>query len=93
MKGNNLCPSTSNGIESNNRVIKDNHTFRERWPMGRFLSKSKEIVESWSFERNPDDNINAKVFHFVPVIETKLWRSAYEYVKVKILNMQKMKIN
>ena len=35
-----FVPSTSNGIEVGNRLIKDDETFRERWRLGRFLTKS-----------------------------------------------------
>ncbi len=60
-----FLPSTSNSIESTNRVIKDDFTFRERWPLGRFLGKSLEVVGKWSDDRNPD-NINVKSFSIVP---------------------------
>ena len=80
-KGDDGCPSTSNGIESNNRSIEYDHTFRERWPMGRFMGKALEIVESWSFDRNYDENPNFKVLNLVPVISLKHWKSAYEFVE------------
>ena len=28
-------------IEVGNRLVKDNHKFRERWPLGRFVHKSR----------------------------------------------------
>ena len=52
IKGDNWCPTTTNGIECNNRLVKENHTFRERWPLGRFCCKTTEITEGWSFDRN-----------------------------------------
>ncbi len=82
LKRNEWCPLNTNGIESGNRVIKDQDTFRERWPLGRFCGKTLEIVHSWSFDRNVEDNDNAKIFHLVPVIELKHWKKAYEYLKV-----------
>ncbi|CAF1163765.1 unnamed protein product, partial [Didymodactylos carnosus] len=43
-----LTPSTNNGLESNNRVIKDENTFCERLPLSRFKILTLEIVEKWS---------------------------------------------
>lgn len=82
LKCNEWCPLNTNSIECGNRVIKDQDTFRERWPLGRFCGKTLEIVHSWSFDRNVEDNVNAKTFHLVPVIELKHWKKAYEYLKV-----------
>ena len=45
IKGDDWCPSTTNRIECNNKLVKDDHTFRERWILGRFCSKTIEIVE------------------------------------------------
>ena len=48
-----FVPRTRNGIESGYRQIKDDETFRERWPIGRFMNKSLSIVRNWSKERKP----------------------------------------
>lgn len=77
------CPTTSNSIESHNKVIKDNHTFRERWPLGRFCGRILEMVNDWSVERNPE-KVNAKIFHKTPVIQITLWKEAYAWLKVII---------
>jgi hypothetical protein len=72
-----MCvPSTSKGIESNNRNIKEDDTFREKWPLGRFCVKSLDIVRNWSADRNPT-NVNCKNFNFNPILETKEWKSAW----------------
>ena len=76
------CPSTSNSSESTNKRIKDEFTFRERWPLGRFLPQTLTIMRAWSDERNPA-NINAKLFSAIPTLTTKHWRSAYTQLKVK----------
>jgi hypothetical protein len=76
-----MCvPSTSNGIESNNRNIKEDDTFRERWPLGRFCVKSLDIVRNWSADRNPT-NVNCKNFNFHPILETKEWKNPYSWLK------------
>jgi hypothetical protein len=74
-------PSHSNAIESCNRYIKEDETFREQWPIGRFQTKSLEIVSNWSKERKPEDNVNCKLFHHHPVLTTKVWKNAYSYIK------------
>ena len=76
------CPTNSNGIECFNRLIKDQQTFRERWPLGRFTGRILEMVHNWSYERDSETNPNAKIFHTVPVIDLKLWKQAYAFVKV-----------
>ena len=76
-----FVPSTSNGIECCNRLIKDDEVFREQWPIGQFLNKSLDIVKHWSEDRNPD-NINCKRFHLQPNLGTKEWKAAYSWLKV-----------
>jgi hypothetical protein len=45
-------PSTNNGLESTNAVIKRQHTLRERLPLMRFLEVAKSaIVHGWSSAR------------------------------------------
>ena len=51
IKGNDWCPIITNGIECINKLVYDDHTFRERWPIGRFWFKTVEIVERWSLEK------------------------------------------
>jgi transposase-like protein len=43
-----LIPSTNNRLESWNRVIKDEHTLRERLPISHFLQHLFNNVSSWS---------------------------------------------
>ena len=48
-------PSTNNALESTNRVIKDEGTYRVKLSLGRFLEVVKtNIVERWSKERDMD---------------------------------------
>ena len=76
-----FVPSTSNAIESNNRIIKDDETFRDKWPIGRFVPKSLEIVSHWA-DRNPE-KVNCKHFHLFPNLGTKEWKHAYSWLKSK----------
>ena len=43
--------SANNGLESNNRWIKEDFTFRERLPMNQFLPCLLRMVEAWSRDR------------------------------------------
>ncbi|CAF1507876.1 unnamed protein product [Adineta ricciae] len=73
-----LTPSTNNGLESSNRVIKDENTFRERLPLSRFKILTFEIVEKWSksYERN------LKLFHDKQTVTLDIWTNSYQWVKL-----------
>ena len=45
-------PSTNNAVESTNRTIKDDGTFRERYVLSRFLTTSSDIIRNWSIDRD-----------------------------------------
>lgn len=76
-------PSTNNGLESTNSVIKKEQTLRERLPVGQFLEVLKvSLVEKWSYERNPQ-NPNTKPFATTIKLTTKIWTEAYQWVKLK----------
>lgn len=72
-------PSTNNALESFNRVIKDTHTLRERFPLSRFLVVAEEMVHQWSnkYITNPEDNYIANI----PSLTTKHWTEAYQWAK------------
>jgi hypothetical protein len=40
-------PSTNNGLEATNAVIKKSHTMRERLPVGQFLNNILELLITW----------------------------------------------
>ena len=46
-------PSTNNGVEGTNAVIKRDHTIRERLPVGQFLHNVVDLVRKWSERRDP----------------------------------------
>ena len=54
-------------------------TFRKRWPLGRFLSQTLNIVHTWSDDRNHD----AKSFSFSRTFAIAHWKKAYAFLKVK----------
>lgn len=73
-----LVPSTNNALESNNRLIKDEHTFRERMDLGKFRITLFEMIQTWSIRysggvkvTNPD----------APEIELELWTAGYQLAK------------
>ncbi|CAF1379374.1 unnamed protein product [Adineta ricciae] len=73
-----LTPSTNNALESNNRAIKDENTFRERLPLSKFKILTLKIVERWSksYERG------LKEFHDRQTLTLDVWTSSYQWVKL-----------
>ena len=76
-----LGPSTNNGLESTNNVIKQENTFRKRLPLAKFLEVSKSIVNRWSKERDPDNLLYRKPFVTTPDVSIADYRKAYEWCK------------
>ena len=70
------CPSTNNGIESTNAVIKEQKTLRARLPTNIFLQKMLEIAISWS-KRRDEESINVIQFLNVPRIELPIWTEGF----------------
>jgi hypothetical protein len=72
-----FTPCTNNGLESINRVIKDENTFRERLPLSKFKALVFEIAEKWtkSYERG------LKQYNEKQTITLDLWTNAYQWVK------------
>ena len=67
-------------IESNNRLLKGDETFRQRWSIEPFMNKSLDIVFNWSYDRNPSN----KNFQNSPVLVIKDWIKAYSWLKLKV---------
>ena len=74
-------PSTNNALESTNRTIKDDGTFRERHVLSRFLTISSDIVRNWSIDRDTSLT-NVKHFATEPTISLALWTSSYQWAKM-----------
>lgn len=71
-------PSTNNGIEATNAIIKKQHTLRERLPVGQFLNSVLSLLVTWSKERDPQSP-NFKMFSDVPSISLQQWTLAYHW--------------
>jgi len=71
-------PSSNNGLEATNAVIKKENTLRERLPVGQFLNCMSEIVKMWSRSRDPL-SVNCVVFAESPTLSLKLWTDAFNW--------------
>ncbi len=67
-------------MEATNKVIKDEHTFRERHLLARFLTIANDIVSKWSISRNQDQT-DPIVFSTEPTITLKKWTDSYYFAK------------
>jgi hypothetical protein len=71
-------PSTNNGNEGINGVIKTEDTLRELLPLYSFLVVSSNLVYKWSRARDPM-NANYKPFATEPSIRLCQWTLGYQY--------------
>ncbi|RNA23002.1 hypothetical protein BpHYR1_014999 [Brachionus plicatilis] len=72
-------PSTNNALESTNRIIKDEATFRKRLSVSDFLNMvSTKLLKRWSKERsvNYTDPIH---FKFAADINLRTWTKAWHW--------------
>ena len=78
-------PSTDNGLESVNRVIKDSHTLRDRMPISQYLVNAMDMIRDWSLNRflKSNDNLEKPFFDF-PNIDKRTWTSIYWKLITKI---------
>lgn len=70
-------PATNNGLESFNRIIKDEYTLRERLPLSFFLNVADEMVSTWSSQHSSN-----KVFAESLTLSLKLWTDSYQWAKL-----------
>ncbi|KAJ8713391.1 hypothetical protein PYW07_013761 [Mythimna separata] len=68
-------PATNNALKSHNRVIKDEYTLRERFPLSRFLTVASGFVNGWSLGLD-------EVFATLPTMTLKVWTEAYQWAKL-----------
>jgi hypothetical protein len=72
-------PSTNNGLEALNMIIKRQHTFRERHDLGRFLSiVEQDIVLTWSRDRDDSKAGHTEVAS-EPLRTLACWTAAYQW--------------
>ena len=77
MKGSLWSTQYKHGLESTNRVIKDEGTYRVKLSLGRFLEVVKtNIVERWSKERDEAKPFS-KIFADKVSIDHKLWVQSF----------------
>lgn len=69
-------PSTNNGLESFNNVIKREETLRERMPVGQFSNQCLISVSRWSKQYGMDKKIASK-----PTLNLEDWTYAYQWAK------------
>jgi hypothetical protein len=75
-------PATKNALESFNRVIKDEHTLRERFPISRFLVVATEMVNHWSTQYSSTSAEN-RVFATTPTLALREWTRSYQWAKLQ----------
>lgn len=81
-------PSTNNALEAFNKVIKDEHTLRERLELSHFRVILFSMVEQWSTEYSSGLNtLNSGA----PKIELNSWTDGYNFARsnIKITSEQK----
>jgi len=71
------APSTNNALEASNRVIKDEHTLRERIPLNQFKILAMEMIQKWSLAYA----YKLKAISKCPTITLETWIAAYNWVK------------
>lgn len=71
-------PSTNNALESNNRVLKDEQTLRERMDLAQFRVKLFDVVRQWSTEFESGLNY---IKNDSPKIDLKLWTDGYNWAR------------
>lgn len=74
-------PSTNNGLESHNRLIKDEHTYRERMDLGKFRVALCSMIETWGISYTTglsELNLDA------PELPLKMWTKGYQLAKENV---------
>lgn len=75
-----FTPSTNNALETDNRVMKDEHTLRERYDVAKFRAVLFTMIETCSLAY-----VNGtKEFHTNPIIDLELWTNTYVWAKKDI---------
>lgn len=74
-------PSHNNGQESHNRIIKDEHTLRERLELSQFRVVLFSMIEQWSTEYS--ENLN-QINNGAPDIELEWWTAGYNFARSNV---------
>lgn len=73
-------PSTNNSQEATHKVIKDKHTIRNRFDLGRFREALYLMITKYSTEYS---NGTREIYHS-PLIELNIWTEAYNWAKMNV---------
>lgn len=76
-----LTPSTNNALEAFNRLIKDEHTLRERLDISQFRVVLFDMVRKWSDEYHKNLNV---INSGAPHIDLKWWTLGYQFARSNI---------
>lgn len=75
-----FTPSTNNALETDNRLLKEEYTIRERFDLAKFRGVLYTMIETCSLAY-----VNgSKEFHTSPIIDLELWTNAYVWAKQNI---------
>lgn len=74
-------PSTNNALESTNKVIKDEHTLRERLEFSQFRVVLFDMIRQWSIEYSSGLN---KINNVAPSMNLNLWTIGYNFAKSNV---------
>ena len=82
--------SNNQGIEGTNRVIKADHTFKRRCPLGNFFDIVERMVNEWS--KKSDDILFGprRSMLFDPKIGLKLRTTWYQWAKANMTGCEKV---
>lgn len=81
-----LIPSTNNALEAKNRIIKDEHTLRERLDLGKFRTVIFDMLETWSIAYVSGLD---SIVMYAPQIELSMWTDGYNFAKASTKITQK----
>lgn len=70
-------PSTNNAQEATHKAIKDRHTIRNRFDLGKFREVLFQMVTSYSIEYSS----GIREYHHKPLIDLPIWTDAYNWAK------------
>ena len=76
-----IHPSTNNGLEAINKVLKDSYTLRDRLPLPRFLDTAKTAVEHWSFTLRTEGFSSERTIHLSEWTQAWQWQQGRPPVK------------
>ena len=68
-------PSTDNGLEAANGIIKSIHTLRERRSVSQYLVNATDMIRNWS-----KDRVVNKPFYTEPKVDSRTWSLAWNFL-------------